>query len=77
MGLRKKHPELKRSYKAPLIMVGAPVSALIYLYMMTELSNEAFTPALYGVSSELLFTGAALSITEPAHLLSWMKSFRC
>ena len=32
-----------------------------------------FTPALYGVSSELLFTGAALSITEPAHLLSWMK----
>ena len=28
-GLRKKHPELKRSYKAPLIMVGAPVSALI------------------------------------------------
>lgn len=26
-----------------------------------------FTPALYGVSSELLFTG------EPAHLLSWMK----
>ena len=23
-----------------------------------------FTPALYGVSSELLFTGAALSITE-------------
>ena len=41
-GLRKKHPELKRSYKAPLIMVGAPASALIYLYMMTELSNEAF-----------------------------------
>ena len=37
LGLRKNHPELKRSYKAPLIMIGAPISALIYLYMMTEL----------------------------------------
>lgn len=42
LGLRIKHPELKRSYKAPWIKVGAPVSALIYLYMMTELGNEAF-----------------------------------
>ena len=42
LGLRMKHPELKRSYKAPLITIGAPLSAVIYLYMMIELSNEAF-----------------------------------
>lgn len=40
--LRKRHPELKRSYRAPLIAVGAPVSAIIYLYMMTELDSDAF-----------------------------------
>ena len=40
--LRRRHPELKRGYTAPFISVGAPVSALIYLYMMTELDANAF-----------------------------------
>ena len=40
--LRKRHPELKRTYKAPFIALGAPISALIYLYMMTELDRDAF-----------------------------------
>ena len=40
-GLRKKHPELKRPYKAPGIMIGAPISVVIYLIMMTQLDKEA------------------------------------
>jgi APA family basic amino acid/polyamine antiporter len=41
-GLRKKHPDLNRPYKAPGIMIGAPVSAIIYIVMMTQLDSEAF-----------------------------------
>ncbi len=40
--LRRRHPDLRRTYKAPLIAVGAPLSALIYIYMMSELDTEAF-----------------------------------
>ena len=40
--LRRRHPELERSYKAPFVAVGAPVSAVIYLYMMTQLDTNAF-----------------------------------
>lgn len=39
--LRKKHPELKRPFKAPGIMIGAPVSIAIYALMMTQLDREA------------------------------------
>lgn len=42
LGLRIKHPELKRPYKAPLIFIGAPISAIIYIVMMTELDQTAF-----------------------------------
>ena len=42
LGLRIRHPELKRPYRAPGIMIGAPVSAIIYIVMMTELDREAF-----------------------------------
>jgi len=41
-GLRKKHPEMHRPYKAPGIMIGAPVSAIIYIIMMSQLDAEAF-----------------------------------
>lgn len=40
--LRVRYPELKRSYKAPGIKVGAPVSAIIYVLMMTQLETDAF-----------------------------------
>lgn len=40
--LRRTHPELQRTYKAPFVAVGAPVSAVIYLYMMTQLDSNAF-----------------------------------
>lgn len=39
-GLRKKHPELNRPYKAPGIMIGAPVSVIIYIVMITQLERE-------------------------------------
>ncbi|UQZ91238.1 amino acid permease [Deltaproteobacteria bacterium Smac51] len=41
-GLRKRHPELPRPYKTPFIMIGAPVSAIIYIIMMTQLDSDAF-----------------------------------
>lgn len=40
-GLRKKCPDLRRPYKAPGIMVGAPVSVAVYVVMMTQLNREA------------------------------------
>lgn len=49
-GLRKKLPELHRPYQAPGIMIGAPVSVVIYIIMMTQLNLEA------------LWTGIAWSV---------------
>ena len=40
--LRRRRPELERPYRAPWVQVGAPVSALIYLYMMMQLDANAF-----------------------------------
>ncbi len=45
-GLRRKHPALKRHYKAPLIWLGAPVSILIYSYMLTKLERGAIGSGL-------------------------------
>ena len=56
-------------------MVGAPVSALIYLYMMTELSNEAFYTgviwcllgiAIYWCCSKYYGAGASFKLDEKA-----------
>ena len=46
--LRRRRPELQRPYKAPLVAVGAPVSAIIYLYMMTQLDTNAFITGVIG-----------------------------
>ena len=40
--LRIRKPDLARPYKAPAIMIGAPISAIIYIIMMTQLNMEAF-----------------------------------
>ena len=40
--LRQRFPQLKRAYKAPGIKIGAPVSAVIYILMMTQLEPDAF-----------------------------------
>lgn len=39
--LRSRKPELQRPYKAPLIQIGVPISAIIYIIMMTQLDREA------------------------------------
>jgi basic amino acid/polyamine antiporter, APA family len=46
LALRRKHPELYRPYKAPAIAIGAPVSAVIYVLMMTQLDTEAFVTGI-------------------------------
>lgn len=45
-GLRKKHPELDRPYKAPFIMIGAPISVIIYVVMISQLDRMAFTTGI-------------------------------
>ena len=40
-GLRCRHPELRRPYRVKGIRVGAPVSILIYLLLMTQLDRDA------------------------------------
>ncbi|WP_262396745.1 APC family permease [Zongyangia hominis] len=40
-GLRIKNPQLDRPYRAPLLWLGAPVSVLIYLLLMTQLDPTA------------------------------------
>lgn len=40
-GMRKKHPELNRPFKAPGAKIGIPVSAAIYVVMMTQLGLSA------------------------------------
>lgn len=40
--LRKRQPDLARPYKAPGVMIGAPISAIIYIAMLTQLDSEAF-----------------------------------
>lgn len=40
--LRKRKPDLARPYRAPAVMIGAPVSAIIYIIMLTQLDREAF-----------------------------------
>ncbi len=40
-GLRRKRPDLKRPYRAPLLWIGAPISILIYLLLMAQLDRTA------------------------------------
>ena len=42
-GLRLKQPGLARPYRAPFLWIGAPVSILIYLLLMTQLDRVAVT----------------------------------
>ena len=41
IGLRLKMPDLKRPFKVPGVMIGAPISVVIYFVMMTQLVSEA------------------------------------
>ncbi|GHU60976.1 amino acid permease [Spirochaetia bacterium] len=46
LGLRFRQPNLRRTYKAPGIMIGAPVSVIIYIIMMTQLDKVAFVTGI-------------------------------
>lgn len=41
IGLRKKMPDLNRPFKAPFLIVGATISAIIYIFMLFQLESSA------------------------------------
>lgn len=57
-GMRKKHPELPRPYKAPAAGIGVPVSAVIYIIMMTQLGFSAIISGVaWAVFGMILYFG--------------------
>lgn len=64
--LRVRFPELKRAYKAPGIKVGAPVSAVIYVAMMTQLEPDAFTTGLVWCVLALVVYAICRKVYGPA-----------
>jgi len=46
IGLRLKHPELKRPYRAPMLEVGAIISIVAYIVMTTQLPRDAVTTGI-------------------------------
>lgn len=81
LGLRLRHPELRRPYRAPLIMIGAPVSVIIYIVMMTQLDKSAFWSGIvwcvlgiiiyavcrkhYGQQGDEALNDAIMAVEEP------------
>lgn len=55
--LRVKRPSLRRPYRAPLLWVGAPISILIYLLLMTQLDKTAVTAGILWCLLGLLLFG--------------------
>lgn len=56
IGLRRRMPELKRPFKVAGLAVGAPVSILIYLVMMTQLDSDAIvTGVIWCVAGLVIF----------------------
>lgn len=54
--LRARKPDMERPYKAPFIQIGVPVSAIIYIIMMTQLDREAFwTGVIWCVAGLIIF----------------------
>ncbi len=72
-GLRRKQPDLPRSYRAPLIQVGAPVSIAVFLLMLTQLAREAVITGLLWCALGLIifffcsrrYTGATAARQSP------------
>ncbi len=56
MFLRKRKPDLARPYKAPAVMIGAPISAIIYIVMLTQLETEALqTGIIWCIAGLVIF----------------------
>lgn len=57
-GMRKKHPDIHRPYKAPAAGIGIPVSAVIYIIMMTQLGFSAIiSGVVWAVFGMVLYFG--------------------
>ncbi len=57
-GLRKKLPDLKRPFKVPGVIIGAPISVIIYAIMMTQLVPEAIiTGVIWCVVGLIIYAG--------------------
>lgn len=56
VGLRKKMPNLKRPFKVKGIMIGAPISIIIYVIMMTQLDVDALvTGVIWCVAGLIIY----------------------
>lgn len=65
--LRRRKPELKRPFVAPCIVVGAPISMLIYIFMMTQLDHEALiTGIIWCALGLVIFWGCRMKYGEMA-----------
>ena len=66
-GMRRKHPELYRPFKAPGAKIGIPVSAVIYVVMMTQLGISAIVSGvIWAVLGMVLYFGyQAYTGTKP------------
>lgn len=62
VGLRRTRPDLVRPYKAPAIMIGAAVSIVIYLIMMTQLEKDA---VIFGIVWNILGLGVYKLYAKP------------
>ncbi len=61
MGLRKKLPAMKRPFKVKGIAVGAPVSMVIYVVMLTQLGTDAIvTGVIWCVLGLAIYLGCRL-----------------
>ena len=66
-GLRMRMPDLKRPFKVPGVVVGAPVSVIIYVVMMTQLVPEALiTGAVWCVLGLVIFAVCTRVYGKPA-----------
>ena len=68
-GLRKRLPDLKRPFKVKGVMIGAPVSVVIYVVMMTQLVPEAIaTGVVWCVLGLVIFAVCTKKYGAPAAL---------
>lgn len=55
LGLRIKHPDLNRPYKAPFIKLGVPISSIIYIIMISQLGS-------YAIISGIIWCAVGLAV---------------
>lgn len=69
LGLRRRLPDLARPFKVPGVAIGAPISVIIYLVMMTQLVPEALiTGVIWCVVGLVIFAACTAKYGKPAEL---------